>query len=82
MDVAQYILCFVARYVNVSCRERTVATFSRSSAFEMHISYKMHGDYAKYVFWKQNLRPLPQIYFWFTQTYATLIVYAIFYVCC
>ena len=47
MDVAQYILCFVARYLNISCRKRTITTVSTSSAFEMHISYKMHGAYAK-----------------------------------
>ena len=47
MDVAQYILCFVARYVNISCRKRTATIFSTSSAFETHISYKLHGAYAK-----------------------------------
>ena len=47
MDVAQYILCFMARYVNISCRRRTVTMFSTSSAFETHISYKMHCVYAK-----------------------------------
>ena len=48
MDLAQYILCNVARYVNVSCRKRTVTTFSTCSEFEMHISFKMHGAYAKH----------------------------------
>ena len=47
MDVAQYILCFVARYVNILCRKRTVTTFSVYSGFETHISYKMHVSYAK-----------------------------------
>ena len=27
MDVAQYILCFVARYLNISCRKHTITTF-------------------------------------------------------
>ena len=53
MDVAQYILCFVARYVNVSYRKRTVTTFSTSSVFEIHISYKTHGAYANYNFWRK-----------------------------
>ena len=57
MDAAQYILCFVARYVNISCRKRTITTivgyvrFKRtrrmSSAFETHISYEIDGAYAK-----------------------------------
>ena len=47
MDVAQYILCFLARYANVSCRKRTVTMFSMSSVFEMHISYKIQDVYAK-----------------------------------
>ena len=50
MDVAQYILCFVARYVNILFRKRTITTFSMSSAFETHISYKVHGAYAKWDF--------------------------------
>ena len=47
MDVAQYILCFVARYIHVSCRKRTVTKFSTSSAFETHISFEMHDAHAK-----------------------------------
>ena len=47
MDVAQYILCFVARYVNISCRKRTITTFCMICAFQTHISYKKHGAYAK-----------------------------------
>ena len=50
MDVAQYILCFVARYVNVSYSKGSVTMFSTSCAFEMHISYRTHGAYPKYDF--------------------------------
>ena len=59
MDVAQYIiLCFVATYVNVSYRKRTVTTFSTSGKI-----------FCEFIFLKQNAHPLPKIYFWFTQTY-------------
>ena len=40
MDVAQYILCFVTRYVNIACMKHTVTTFNTSSAIETYISYK------------------------------------------
>ena len=44
------VVAHLAKYVNVSYRKRSVTTFSTSSAFEIHKSYKTHSAYAKYGF--------------------------------